>query len=310
MTARSEAGDRYRGAERALWHAVVGALPSERYVSLPRLGSQVRLLEYGEGPTLLFVHGGPSAGSKWAHLVGGLAGFRCVLLDRPGCGLSPLPARPIPGVRAYVTQIIADVLDALGEPPAAIIASSFGSYAVLAFAAAHPARALPAVHLGCPALTPGSRVPLPLLIPCLPLIGALARRLDPPGQQASRRAFRAMGHGDELAQRADIAAFFAWYTALMRETPTRAHDQRLFGRVRGGDTLRAEELAALRSPCSFFWGEDDGFGGPEVARALVAQMPAAALELAPGAGHLPWLDAPTRAASHVRSFLAQCSIAC
>jgi pimeloyl-ACP methyl ester carboxylesterase len=295
---------RYRAAEGELWLRTVGALPSERFVELPRLGARVRLLEQGEGPTLLFVHGGPSAASKWAPLVQGLAGFRCVLLDRPGCGLSAPAARPPRGVRAFVTELLDETLAALGEPPAAIVASSFGSYAALAFAAARPGRAPRMVHLGCPALIPGGRVPLPLLLPCLPGLGPIMRRLSPPTLELSRQAFRWMGHRDEVVTGEAMAPFFAWYTALTADTPTRANDQRLFGRVRPADALAPGDLARITAPASLFWGAADAFGGPEVARALVATMPDAALELLPNGGHLPWLDAPERAAAHVRAFLA------
>lgn len=295
---------RYRAAERELWLRSVGALPAERYVELPGLGARVRLLEHGHGPTLLFVHGGPSAASKWAPLVGGLAGFRCVLLDRPGCGLSGRAARPPRGVRPYMAQLLDETLAALGAPPAAIVASSFGSYAALAFAAAHPERAPLMVHLGCPALIPGGRVPLPLLLPCLPGLGPILRRLSPPTLELSRQAFRWMGHQQAMVSGAEQAPFFAWYTALTRDTPTRANDQKLFGRIRPADALSRADLARVSMPASFFWGADDPFGGAEVARALVAAMPNAALELLPASGHLPWLDAPERAAAHVRSFLA------
>jgi pimeloyl-ACP methyl ester carboxylesterase len=78
----------------------------------------------------------------------------------------------------------------------------------------------------------------------------------------------------------------------------------LFSRIRLGDALTASELRRLQSPISFFWGEADTFGNASVARALVATLPNARLELVLGGGHLPWLDAPDRAAAHVRGALA------
>lgn len=298
--AREASVARYRRAEEALWLQSVGALPAERSVRLGRGGMRVRLLEHGDGPTLLFVHGGPSAASTWAPLVGRLSGFRCVLLERPGCGLSDGPARPVNGVRAYLVQLLADTIRTLDEPPAAIVASSFGSFAALAFAAAQPSQTLPLIHMGCPALVPGSHVPLPLLLPCLPLLGPLLRRIDPPNLRATQAAFRQMGHADSLTRREGMVAFFAWYTALMRETPTRANEQALFGRVRPGDALRQHELARLTTPMTWLWGADDRFGGPAIARALVALLPHAHISLLPDSGHLPWLDAPEQAAALVR----------
>jgi PAS domain S-box-containing protein len=61
---------RYREAEQRLW-AENGAVPTERFVRLPRNGLRVRVLEVGDGdgPPVLFVHGSPSAASTWAPRV-------------------------------------------------------------------------------------------------------------------------------------------------------------------------------------------------------------------------------------------------
>ncbi len=55
----------------------------------------MRVLEVGEGVPVLFVHGASSGGSSWAPLVACLSGFRCILLDRPGFGLSPRLNEPL-----------------------------------------------------------------------------------------------------------------------------------------------------------------------------------------------------------------------
>ena len=297
--------EQYRQAEARLWITLLGALPEEHALELPNLHTRVRALVIGQGPTLLFVHGGPNAASKWAPLIRLLPDFRCVLLERPGCGLSPLARNPPRPVRRYAAQLIGDGLAALDEQPAAIVASSFGSYCALAWALAHPAQARRMVHLGCPALVPGQRIPLPMLLPIVPGLGALLRALEPATSAATWRSFRRMGHAAPISRRPDVAALLAWYTALMRHTPTQANDQRLFGRIRRGDALSASELARLQAPMSFFWGDADTFGGARVARALVEHIPNAALELVAGGGHLPWLDAPERAAAHIRAFTIQ-----
>jgi pimeloyl-ACP methyl ester carboxylesterase len=56
----------------------------------------------GEGLPVLFLHGVNTCGTIWAPLAGRLAGVACLLVDRPGCGLSdPLPT-PITEVAAFV----------------------------------------------------------------------------------------------------------------------------------------------------------------------------------------------------------------
>ena len=70
---------RYRRAEDALW-ASVGARPTERWLELERTGAMVRVLELGDGPPVVFVHGASNAGTSWAPLA--------ARLDR-----APVPAR-------------------------------------------------------------------------------------------------------------------------------------------------------------------------------------------------------------------------
>ena len=158
----------YRVAEEAFWKASGLPIPAERRISLPRLGLGVRIMEVGEGPELLFLHGGPNAGSTWAPLVAHLDGFRCLLVDRPGCGLSSPPTHPPRSVRTFVSDMVADLLDTMGESVVGIVASSFGSYSSLLHAVAHPEATRPAVHFGCPALAPGSKAPLRFLLQMLP----------------------------------------------------------------------------------------------------------------------------------------------
>ena len=84
---------RYRQAEERLWQSF-GLRPTEQRVRLARIGVTVRVQEIGQGPPILFVHGGSICGTSWAPLVARLSGFRCLLLDRPGCGLSdPLDSK-------------------------------------------------------------------------------------------------------------------------------------------------------------------------------------------------------------------------
>lgn len=102
--------------------------------------------------------------------------------------------------------------------------------------------------------------------------------------------------------------FFDWYLALHRHTDTMRNEMQLIcqgATRRGWDPamgLPDELLSRVTAPTYFLWGADDTFGGEEVARRLVDAMPDAVLEMLPDAGHLPWLDDPTRAASVVRGF--------
>ena len=106
---------RYREAELRLWGSL-GVSPTEQRVRLGHVGTTVRIQELGSGPPVLFVHGGSTCGTSWADLVARLDGFRCLLLDRPGTGLSdplPAPITGLDGLGVLADSLVVDVLDAL-----------------------------------------------------------------------------------------------------------------------------------------------------------------------------------------------------
>jgi 2-hydroxy-6-oxonona-2,4-dienedioate hydrolase len=301
---------RYRAAEQALW-ASVGRTPVEHRVHLPANDVTVRVQEVGEGPPVLLLHGGPNSGSTWAPLVGHLDGFRCLLVDRPGTGLSdPLP-RPLTAEWAepFADGFVGDVLDALALDRVHLVASSFGGYLALRSAAATPDRVDRMVQMACPAFAPGMGTP-----PFMRVMGLRAGRwllgALPPSAAAGRATLRQIGHGASLADGRISQPFLDWYLALQRHTDTMEHEVAMIAsavRWRGFDdrlTLRPEVLAAVTAPTAFLWGVDDTFGGADVAEALVAALPDATLEMVPDSGHLPWLDDPARAAAFVAGHLA------
>ena len=293
---------RYREAEARFWSDVGGDLPTEHMLPLAGLGVRVRDLESGTGPPLLFVHGGPNAGTTWAPLVARLSDFRCIVVDRPGCGLSEASPNSGQSVRKLMSSFVADVVDGLGTKPRGLVASSFGSYAVLVHSVTHPARGFPSVHFGCPALAPGARTPLRFLLQSLPGFRSVLLKLEPPTIATAWKAFRQIGHGKSIDRGLIPEAGMEWYAALLADTHTRENDLALFSRIRPKDRLTRDDLASVAAATSFFWGTDDTFGGPPVAEAVAAAIPNASLTLVEDAGHLPWLDDPAAAANHVRAF--------
>lgn len=103
-------------AERSLWSRF-GITPVDRRLRL-RAGNEVRVQEVGDGPPVVFVHGAAVAGSSWVLLADALKDeFRCILVDRPGCGLSsPVPNGPLKTpmeFKRFAQGLIPDVLDSL-----------------------------------------------------------------------------------------------------------------------------------------------------------------------------------------------------
>jgi pimeloyl-ACP methyl ester carboxylesterase len=302
---------RYRAAEERLW-ASLGPTRTERRLSLERTGGSVRIQELGEGPDVVFVHGANNSGTSWAPLVAGMEGFHCVLLDRPGCGLSD-PVDTVfadpDALAAFAEDVMVDVLDALDLRRAHLVGTSYGGYFVLRTAAAHPERVQRLVEFGW---TLGA--PMATLPPIMRAAGVWGVRqlmaAVPPTKGAVRAMFRQIGLRQALAAGRVSDELIDWYQAQIRDTDTVGNElrttSRLLSPVRGVDEailLSADLRASITTPCSFLWGDQDPFGGGAIARDFVAPMPHAELELLPGAGHAVWIDEPDHAATVTRAFL-------
>lgn len=302
---------RYRESERRLWVSV-GVSPTEQRLHLGRNHAAVRVQEVGEGPAVVFVHGASNSGTSWASLVARLDGLRCVLLDRPGCGLSPpLGARlDVEGGRMLAESLIVDVLDALALESAHVVATSFGGYTALRTAAAHPDRIDRMVHFGWPVGAPVARLPAFMRVGNVPGLGRLMTAI-PPNERAVRLLLGRIGLGHALETGGFSPEALDCYVSLLRDTDTMRNEYRggrFISPLRGLDdrlVLSEEELAAIKSPISFLWGEDDPFGGAEIARQVTARIPNAELEMMPGAGHAVWMDDADHAATHIKDFFGR-----
>ncbi len=94
---------------------------------------------HGDGPALVFAHGGAGNHLSWWQQVPALsAKYRCVTFDHRGFGVSH-EAADGPGATAFVEDLRA-LLDHLGIERAALVGQSMGGWTVLGFAATYPRR--------------------------------------------------------------------------------------------------------------------------------------------------------------------------
>jgi 2-hydroxy-6-oxonona-2,4-dienedioate hydrolase len=303
----NEAG--YRGAEERLWSSI-GVAPTERFVHLEGHGIDVRIQEVGQGPPVLFIHGANTSGASWAALAARVEGFRCLLLDRPGTGLSPPLKRRIDhtSLPEIADTMVVDILDALGLPSAHVVATSLGGYVALRAAAAHPERVDRMVQFSWPVGAAIKRLPWVLRAMAIPGLARLAAAM-PANERSTRMLFRRMGHDAKLKDGRITQADIDCYLALLRDTDTMRNEiapaRALVSPIHGLDRLRLtdELLARVACPTLFIWGGRDLFGGADTARDLVDRIPGARLDLMPDASHSPWLDDLGYCAATVTSFL-------
>ena len=304
--------DNFRAAERRLWERV-GLTPEERRVRLAT-GEMVRVQEVGEGHPVLFIHGAVNAGTSWMSLVAALEGFRCIALDRPGCGVSdPIvggPLRDIEAIESYADTLVGNVLDALEVPSAHVLATSYGGYFAIRGAAATPGRIDRLVEYSWPMGAPMDRVPVAMRLAGLPGMQAMTTRLP-----VTRGMVTALLRQIGLTRALDTGRFddemVDWFMSVLRDTDTLVNDTRSSPKVitpiRGLNTrmlLPDDLLARVTMPVLFLWGDEDPNGGESVARSFAARFPDARLDVIREAGHAPWIDELDLCAERTRVFLS------
>jgi 2-hydroxy-6-oxonona-2,4-dienedioate hydrolase len=282
---------RYRAAEAALWSAH-GLQPTEHLVELPEFGTTIRVIEVGAGPPALFVPGTGGTGPYWAPLVATLTHRRCLLVDRPGWGLSGPVDYRAGNYGQLAAGVLKGVVDQLGIEQLDVIGASIGALWALRLAQREPARVRQLVLLGG---FPNSEVPIPTFIKLLRSpIGAFMVRL-PMRPGMLRQQLTALGHGRTL-ERGKLDGFMEWRLAFQRETRSMHHERdmvrAIIGRegFRSGVTLARDEIAGINHATLMVFGANDPTGSVETWRRFTDAMPRADLRIVEDAGHSPWWD--------------------
>jgi pimeloyl-ACP methyl ester carboxylesterase len=294
VTAAETRIERYRRTEQALWKHY-GLTPSERFVDLDSPRLRLRVLEVGLGEPILFVHGliGPSA---WAPLVRELRGFRCLVLDRPGWGLSSTldySERPYSSVTA---DVLKGVLDGLRVDRAHVIGGSIGTLWALRLAAAYPQRVDRIALMGAGPLLSEVPVPTVLRLIASPLGALMIRRAD---AKTLRSILQSSGHGASLDDGRIPEEFIEWRLSAARDTGAMRSERDMLRQaivnwirpgLRRGLALEDAELRAIAHPTLYVHGTADPTSTAEFAKRVVDLLPRGELEVVNGGGHEPWFE--------------------
>lgn len=102
-------------------------------------GDRVNVIELGEGPPLVFVHGLSGSWPNWLEQLPVFAErHRVIAMDLPGFGHSPMPRETIT-ISGYA-RILDGLLGQLGVDAAAVIGNSMGGFVSCELAIAYPQR--------------------------------------------------------------------------------------------------------------------------------------------------------------------------
>jgi pimeloyl-ACP methyl ester carboxylesterase len=227
---------------------LAGAPVTERRLDLA--GVSTALLEAGDGPPVVLLHGQGGWSGVWLPVVGDLAAtHRVIAADLPGLGASVVPGGPPDAAR---------VLDWLGElirqtcpAPPALVGVSLGASIAARFAIAHPDRLSRLVLVDAGSLARFRPAPGVLL--------ALVRFVARPSER-SQRSFLRQVTVDPAGARAAIGerweASQAYGLELARTPSVREANRRLL-RELGTKVIPPAELARIAVPTSLIWGRQD-----------------------------------------------------
>ena len=300
--------ERYRTAERNLWNHY-GLRPRERFVELRSPALRLRVVEVGSGWPVLFVPGTGGTGPYWGALVRELPGCHCLMLDRPGWGLSSPISYTAGGYAQTAADVLRGVLDALELERVAVVGASIGDVWALRLAARHPERVTSVALLGGGPIVAEAGTPTIIRLIASPL-GAIMVRL-PANARRLRAMLRQVGHGESLDAGRIPDEYIDWRLAFERETDSMPNERDMVRAIvsarsglKPGLPFQESELAAIQASTLMVYGTSDPVGSTEIWRRTLGLLPRGELRLLDGAGHMPWLDDPSGVAGQISRLLA------
>jgi pimeloyl-ACP methyl ester carboxylesterase len=250
--------------------------------SLRLAGVSTVLLEAGDGPPLVLLHGGIECGGPvWAPVIADLAErHRVIVPDLPGFGES----MPVDDLYVVLGDWFRDLVAHSCEGPPALVAHSLGGSLAARLAAERGQLVRRLVLYGTPAIGP-YRMPLGLRM--------VAIRFGLRPTSANSERFERWAFFDYDGFRAREAE---WLRAFGEEGRLRArapHTKRAMRKLVARGTKRIPDAELQRMPVatSLIWGRHDRFVPVELAEEASARL-SWPIHVIDAAGHVPHVERP------------------
>jgi pimeloyl-ACP methyl ester carboxylesterase len=288
--------DGYGTQGRSAWLDIDWAA-HQRWVEVD--GTPANVIELGDGPPLLLVHGLSGCWQNWLENIPHFArSHRVVAVDLPGFGASPMPREEI-SIPGYA-RFLEGVCDALSIDAAAVVGNSMGGYVAAELAIASPQRVerlmlvsaagITAEHLHRDSIMAGARV-----------VAAVATREVARHEWYARRPrLRQLAlsfvvrHPDRLS--APLAHELMSGSGKPGFLP--AMEAIVAHRI-------SERLPQIACPTFVVWGEDDRVIPVRDARRFAKLIPDVRVEILPDTGHVAMLEQPATFNALLEAFLAE-----
>ena len=287
----------YADGDDATWRQV--DWPSlQRLVDTP--WGPVNVLDSGgDGDALLWIHGLNGSWHNWLlNLPAFMDEHRCIAVDLPGFGASPVPRDGEISITRYAAMVDA-VCDAIGVERATVIGNSMGGFigAEIALRFATRVERLVLVSAAGLSIEHQRRQPLLFLARLGEVLGAhraAQLRITVTRPRARRLALQSVIRYPEKMTPALVAQ------QLQEATP---------GFVKALDALMSysfrDRLGAIEAPVLVVWGENDMLVPLGDAQRFVDLIgPNARKVVFEDTGHVPMLERPTRFNATLAAFLA------
>ena len=283
---------------------VLGSSPARsRYIEV-RSGRRVHVVEAGDGPEVICLHGSGTSSLSLLPLLERLDGVRMIAVDRPGFGLSEPVHVPRGRFRDAAIEFVDEVLDTLELQTCAIAGQSMGATWAVWHALARPGRVRRLALLGSAPLLPETRPPAPLRAMATPVIGDLLARIKPNPKMVVRM-MSSMGEKDTIVHYPHLMeALIAAGRDPLASAANLAELRAVLSPrgFRRSARVRIDELRRLTVPTLLIWGDHDPVGTVDAAEVTTSAIPTARLEVLT-AGHVPYLGHPERVSELLSRFV-------
>lgn len=262
---------------------LAGAPVTERRLELA--GVSTAVLEGGEGPPVVLLHGQGGWAGMWVPVMAELVGAHHVVApDLPGLGASRADVGP-PGAATTLTWL-GELIERTCAAPPVLVGASLGGSIAARFAAGSSDRLAGLVLIGMGGLVGKVRIPPATML-------ALIRHGVRPSERTAMAMLRQVSVDPERARRRmgeRWAPFRAYSLELARDPGVRQANRRLL-RELGLRQIPPEELARIVVPTSLIWGRRDRVMPLATAEEAGARY-GWPLEVIDDAGHFVAVDQP------------------
>ncbi len=286
---RTDRNQPYGPAGRSAWLDIDWG-EHQRWVAVA--GQPVNVIELGEGPAIVFVHGLSGSWPNWLEQLPVFArDHRVIAMDLPGFGHSPMPREHIT-ISAYA-RILDGLLDTLEVDAATIVGNSMGGFVSAELAIAFPQRVERLVLVSGAGISTYRHRDVERLEPYLRRVAPMVAVYT--GWTAAR--------SDWVARRPGLRNLtLGLVTRHPSRLPAALAAEQLRGAGKPGfmQGLRAnidypvkERLPEIACPTLIVWGDEDKIIPVRDASVFEELIPSSRKVIFEGTGHMAMLERPT-----------------